>query len=157
MKNRIFIMSAALVLMVVCLPLTACSQTRILTDLPSGNGVEKTYVSKAMINMGGSMVGDMMELYRDMIGDLESVEIYSCSNPSLMSSARQQMDKILKKYKAEILVESEENGEISNIYTLYQEKGKKEPMGLAILDSDGKELNVVIIHGNLNSLNKLSD
>ena len=157
MKSRFFILSAALVLMMVCLPLTACSQTRILTDLPAGNGVEKAYVSKAMIDMGGNMVGDMMAMYRDMIGDIQSVEIYSCSNPSLISSANKEMDKILKKYKAEILVESEENGEISNIYILYQKKGKEDPIGLTILNSDGKEFNVVIVHGSLNSLNKQSN
>lgn len=154
MKSKFFLWIAVFMIMMLCIPLTACSQTRILSDLPSGNGVEKVFVNKAMINMGGQMVGDMMGVYRDMIGDVEGVEVYSCSNSSLISSAKTQMEEILKKYKAEILVESEENGETSNIYTLYREKNKENPIGLAIIESDGNNINVVIIHGSFEALIK---
>ena len=154
MKSKFFLWIAVFMIMMLCIPLTACSQTRILSDLPSGNGVEKVFVNKAMINMGGQMVGDMMGVYRDMIGDVEGVEVYSCSNSSLISSAKTQMEEILKKYKAEILVESEENGETSNIYTLYREKNKENPIGLAIIESDGNNINIVIIHGSFEALIK---
>lgn len=142
--------TAALVIMIACIPLTACSQTRILSDLPSGNGVEKVFVNEAMINMGGgSMVGGLMGMYRDMIGDVKGIEIYSCTNPSIISTAKAGLEEILKKYKAEVLMESEEDGETSNIYTVYEENKKDNPIGMAIVNVEGNELNIVVIHGSL--------
>lgn len=148
MKKFFFKWIAALPFVVALLiPLSACSQTRILADFPTGNNIEKVYVSKAMVQMG---MQDMAMLgYGAMEGDVEAIEVYSCENDGLAPSVRSQLEEVLARYHAELLVESEDDDETAAIYTLFDEKDKGKSIGMAIIEADDGDLNIVIIHGDI--------
>lgn len=146
MKIKIFKGLFLLIFFVTGTSLCACSHNRILSDLPSGEGVEKVYISEALINMGLQNHKNTFN-YEGMNGDIQGVEVYNCSNTSLSSLVKSKIEEILKKYKADIMIESQENGETSKIYTLYDEKAKEKRIGMAIIEENNTEINVVILHG----------
>lgn len=146
MRKKFLILIAALVVFAICTPLTACSQTRILTDFPTGSGVEKVFISKAMLNMG--LPRKEFFNYKNMFGEVQCMEVYNCENSSLVDPVKSKIDGMLKKYHAEIMLESEEENESSRIYTLFEEKREK-TLGLAIINFEGDDINIVILHGDV--------
>lgn len=137
----------AFIIMATYLPLTSCAQTRILSDFPSGNGVEKVFISKSMLNMG--LPRKEFFNYRNMFGEVQGMEIYNCGNSSLAPSVKSKTEDFLKKYHAELMLESEDGGEKSMIYTLFEEKNKEKTVGMAIINYEGNEINIVILHGDV--------
>lgn len=146
MGKKICNLIIALIFSSICISLNACAQSRILADLPSGNGIEKVYINKALVNMGGQSKKETFN-YEGMTGDIQGIEVYNCENASLIPSIKTKINDILKQYNAEVVIESEENGETSEIYTLYDKKEKDKSIGMAIIESGVAEINIVIIHG----------
>lgn len=157
MKQKILNKLTILVFTVICMPLMACSQTRILSDLPTGNGVEKVYIGNAMIKMAGNMgmAGNSLGEFKDAIKDIKGIEVYDCENKSLIPTARNKFAELVKKYHAEIILESEEENETAVIYILMEEKDPAKPMGMAIMSTEKGEISIVIIHGTID-LNKIA-
>lgn len=153
MKMKFFTKITLLFLMVACLPLSACSQSRILSGLPTGQGVDKVYVSKAMVKMGANIGANALGSYKDGIKEIEGIEIYSCGNKSLFPSVKSQINVLMEKYNADIMIETEECDETSAIYTLYKDKEKQQTLGMAIVSYEAEGIDVVIIHGNVDFAN----
>lgn len=147
MAKKFFMIAAALIIMAVCMSVTASAQTRLLSDFPSGNGVEKVYISEAMLNLG--LPRKEFFKYRDMFGEVKAMEVYNCENQTLTSSVKSKIEAVLKKYHAELALESEEGEELSNIYILFDEKNKETAVGMAIINYGGKTVNIVILHGDV--------
>lgn len=146
MKRKLFNWLTAFILILLCTPLCACSQTRILSDLPSGNGVEKVYLGKALVNMGMQNLNNSF-CYEGMSGGVEGIEVYSCENGELSASVKDKIDEVLRKFNAEVMIETEEDGETSVIYNIYDDKDKKKPIGMAVMEYEGDKINIVILHG----------
>ncbi|MCH5219972.1 MAG: DUF4252 domain-containing protein [Muribaculaceae bacterium] len=146
MEKKICNLIIAFIFISICIPLNACAQSRILADLPSGNGVEKLYINKALVNMGVQNKKETFN-YEGMTGDIQGIEMYSCENASLTPSIKIKIDEILKQYNAVVMIESEENGETSEIYNLYDKKEKGKSIGMAIIESGDTKIDIVIIHG----------
>ena len=146
MKRKLLNRIAALILIVLCIPFSACSQTRVLSDLPSGNGVEKVYLGKALVNMGMQNLNNSFS-YEGMSGGVQGIEAYSCENDELSASVKDKVDEVLRKFNAEVMIETEEDGETSIIYNIYEDKDKKKPIGMAVVEYEGDKINVVILHG----------
>lgn len=147
MGKKLFMMATALLILGICLPLTACAQTRILADFPSGTGVEKVFINKMMLNMG--LPRKEFFNYRNMFGDIQGMEVYNCENGAIISSVKSKIENVLKIYHAEVMIESEDEGEKSMIYTLFDEKNIEKPIGMAIINYEGNTVNIVILHGDV--------
>ena len=146
MKRKLFNRIAALILISLGTSFSACSQTRVLSDLPSGNGVEKVYLGKALVNMGLQNLNNSF-CFEGLSGGVQGIEVYSCENGELTASVKDKIDEVLRKFNAEVMIETEEDGETSIIYNIYEDKDKKNPIGMAVIEYEGNEINVVILHG----------
>lgn len=151
MKRNILTI-ALLLLSALLMPLTACSQVRILTDFPSGQGIEKVYISKSMVNLGLDLADKSLGSYKNSVKNTEGVEVYSCDNPSMIPIIKDKLETLINNYYAEIMIESIDENETSTIYALYNDKDRKNSIGIAIIDDDNRnnEINIVIIHGKVN-------
>lgn len=143
-KKLIMTVMAATITLMSC-----SSQTRILKDLPTGDGVTKLVIGPGMMKLAETYVPAAGGgAYGDMFKDIKSVEIYSCENEKIAKEAQVIFLKALEGMKnIEQTVASEEDGEISNIYTMMDEAGT--PTGMIIYSSnvaDG-ELDIVIMTG----------
>lgn len=147
MVKKFILAACALLIIAICMPLSACAQTRILSDFPSGEGVEKVFISKTMLNLG--MPRKEFFKYGNMFGEVQGMEVYNCDNSSLIPVVESKVDDLLKKYHAEVMLESEDGGERSMIYTLFESKKKDKTVGMAIINYEGKEVNIVIMHGDI--------
>lgn len=144
-----FIMKAKiLLLLAMMLPLWACSQTRMLSSLPSGDGITKVYIGPALMKLSGASVNNYVPQYSDVIKDVKSIEVYSCENRSKCKTVVEEFDKILLKYDTEQLVESEEDGERSLIYMVI-DKNSGDMGGILIFNSEPGEVNIVAINGKI--------
>ena len=148
MKKTFFCRLIVITCIFALTPLAACAQTRILSQLPSApSGVEKVYLSKAMLNMGSHY--SIPFKYGNFVGDIEGLEKYECTNKSMIPSVKKQIDDILKNYYTEVLVETEEGGEISKVLALFDKENHEDSLGMAIVEYTSDEVNIVILHGKL--------
>lgn len=147
MKKKVLNRFAAFVLLAICLPFTACSQSRILADFPSGAGVEKVYLNKNLVAMGMQNLHNSFDYGGSVSGSIQGIEVYNCNNAELAASVKDKIDQVVKKYNAQIMIEAEDGNQTSIICNLYNEKEQTMPIGMAIIEYEGKEINVVILHG----------
>ncbi|MCH5318570.1 MAG: DUF4252 domain-containing protein [Paramuribaculum sp.] len=145
------------ILIAFCLPLGACAQTRLLQTLPSGNGVNKIFLNKGMINLALKSTASSLKVF----SDTDYIEVYNCENAELCTKALEEIEKMLKEYDAETLIETQDQSDSVLIYQLFEIKDGKEPFAIALIqteknqDSKIKELNIVIVHGKNLNLNQL--
>ena len=148
--KKIITKAFLLVLVLTVLPLTACSQKRMLSELPSGEGVSKIFISKYMVQLGAKIGAKEMGEYSHLLDEITGIEVYSCENAQLKPKVNEIWTKELEKYNASELVAAEEDNEESYIYLLSKDKDGTEPIGLAIVSSDKNEMNIVVIQGEIN-------
>lgn len=143
------IMKAKL-LMLLCtlLPLVACSQSRYLGSLPTGDDVNRIFIGPAMMKMAGNIdTGD--DISSDLMKEVKSIEIYNCENAKLVASAVEAFDKVLKGYETEELVYSEEDGEVSKIL-MVPSKDNPEVGTLIIYNLEKNEgVKIVVLNGKI--------
>lgn len=137
-----------LLLLAMILPLWACSQTRMLSSFPTGDGITKVYIGPAMMKLSEGMVNKYASGYSDVIKEIKSVEVYSCENKSKCAAVTAEFEKLLKSYNTEQMVESEEDGERSLIY-MVMDKNNEEIGGMLIFNSEPGEVNIVAINGKI--------
>ena len=147
MKKKHLTSFAALILFAICLPVTACSQSRILADFPSGAGVEKVVLNKTLVGMGMQNLYNSFDYGGNVSGSVEGIEVYNCGNTELAATVKAKIDELVKKYNAQVVIEAEEGDHTSIICNLYNEKEQKKPIGMAIIEYEGNEINIVILHG----------
>lgn len=161
MKTRKFNLLLLISIFVLSFPLTACSKTRIFGTLPTGESIQKVYLTKSMISMiksfAGSSIGNDLKKYNlnDILDDISSIEVYTCSNGSYKDEVVKGFDKIIEDHNGEILLESEENGQTSRIYLIFPEKNNDKPDGLLIWTNSGPDISLVAINGDI-SMDKLA-
>lgn len=138
-------------LLMMLIPLMSSGQTRLLSSFPTGDEVTKVYVGKAMLSLAENMMGGFAENFRDMMKDVKSIEAYSCENRKLFSTVADEFKKLLKTLNTEEVAYSEDDGEISQVFTVTFD-GQKEPTAMLIYnsDKDDYEIDIVVIHGTIN-------
>lgn len=149
MKKKILKKIVLTALALMCMPLMACSQTRLLTDMPTGKGIEKVYISKTMIGMAGNIADNSLGELKDAIKDINGIEVYSCEDKNLFRRVKARVTGMVDKYHAEVALESVDDQEESVIYMLYNETDKTKPIGMAIVSYEKNEINIVVIHGSI--------
>lgn len=140
-----------------CNVMASC-QTQFLSALPSGEGIEKVYLSKMMLSMmnrDGDLLGN--DFMKDILGGDNSLEVYECSKQDLIPSILESYDKIMQKYDKQILVEEENSLNKNMIYLLYSKGEDTTPIGMVISDVSETSLSITIITGkiNLDGISKL--
>ncbi|MBD5257441.1 MAG: DUF4252 domain-containing protein [Barnesiella sp.] len=145
---KLIMKAKLLLLLAIMLPLWACSQTRMLNSLPTGDGITKVYIGPAMMKLSGGMVDKYASEYSNVIKDIKSVEVYSCENKLKCALVIAEFEKLLTKYNTEQMVESEEGGERSLIYII-MDKDNEEIGGMLIFNSEPGEVDIVAINGKI--------
>ena len=142
---------------VLCLPFMACSQTKFFNELPTGEGIEKVFISKTIL----SAMQNEEEFKRDDIANLlggeNSSEYYQCDNPDLFPLIKTKYDEMFHNYDKEILTSTEDNQTDFTIFLLYPKGKRKDPVGLVISVFSPKSISITIFNGkiNLDGLRKL--
>lgn len=150
---------AAMVAMVLTL-MSCTAQSKLLRDLPGGKDVSKVVVGGAMIKLAGQYSTGDSEQYQDLFKEIKSIEVYSSENKKTSSEAVRIFQNSLKTINVEPAVIVEEDGEISNIYTMMSADGN-EPEGIIVYnyDTEDGELSIIIIKGkmDISNLEKLAE
>lgn len=150
-----------LTLLAVALTLMSCTaQSQLLRDLPTGNDVSKVVLGSSMMKLADRYGGAANSEYGELFKELKSLEVYSSDNKKISAEASQIFNAALEKINSECAVMVEEDGEISNIYTITA-PDTNEPEGIIIYNYDISEgeLSIVIMKGkmNLSKLEKLAE
>lgn len=95
----------------------ACAQQRVFADIPSGKGVQKVYVSQALMKMLGTKAfeavnSDDVNMAAILKGStINSVEVLNCEEGANLKSIRSKCQAIIKSLNLQVLVENSEDGE----------------------------------------------
>ncbi len=149
MLKKLKLKLMAIMIAFLAIPMTSCAQSRLLSTLPSGDGVEKIYIGSALIKLGSQiavMSSPDVRKYSDLIKEVKSVEVYNCDNRGKLKAVRSEFDKLRKTSKCEELMLAEDGDEISAIYT-FTTPGESTPGGLIIFNDDKDDISIVVIHG----------
>ena len=142
---------------VFCLPFMACSQTKFLNDLPTGEGIEKVYISETIFSIMQSDEEFKRDDFANLLGGDNSYEYYQCNKPELFPSIKEKYDKMFLKYDKEVLTNSEDDKSDFTIFVLYPKGKRKDPVGLVKAEFSPNSINITIFNGkiNLEGLGKL--
>ena len=131
----------------------ACAQQRVFADIPSGKGVQKVYVSQALMKMLGTKAfeavnSDDVNLKGSTIN---SVEVLNCEEGANLKSIRSKCQAIIKSLNLQVLVENSEDGEQGvTIYGLPDPSDPDIVTTALIYNDEGDEINCVVLTGKIN-------
>lgn len=110
-----------LIILLICSSFTMVAQESILNEISDMDGVTTVYLSKAML---GSMKGNKFGSINigDIAGKLNSLEIISCNNNTVIKKIRKETEVFKDASKYEQLIKIKEDG--SNIVIYRKSKGK---------------------------------
>ena len=150
MKNKNFLRYIILLVGIMSFCFAANAQNRLLSDMPSGRGVSKVYLSKELIKLGGGATAQATAAGRYMayVKDMDGIEAYNCINPQLRESVESRFRKIIRSSKAEELLSSEDSFESSYIYLVNNSK-KGGSSAMIIYNSSPQEIDIIVIHGKI--------
>lgn len=132
----------------------ACAQQRVFADIPSGKGVQKVYVSQALMKMLGTKAfeavnSDDVNMAAILKGStINSVEVLNCEEGANLKSIRSKCQAIIKSLNLQVLVENSEDGEQGvTIYGLPDPSDPDIVTTALIYNDEGDEINCVVLTG----------
>ena len=135
----------------------ACAQQRVFADIPSGKGVQKVYVSQALMKMLGtkafeSVNSDDVNMAAILKGStINSVEVLNCEDGANLKAIRTKCQAIIKSLELQVLVENSEDGEQGvTIYGLPDPSNPEIVTTALIYNDEGDEINCVVLTGKIN-------
>lgn len=135
----------------------ACAQQRVFADIPSGKGVQKVYVSQALMKMLGtkafeSVNSDDVNMAAILKGStINSVEVLNCEDGANLKAIRAKCQAIIKSLELQVLVENSEDGEQGvTIYGLPDPSNPEIVTTALIYNDEGDEINCVVLTGKIN-------
>lgn len=154
MKLKNFVLTLAIAIIGTT---TACAQQRIFADIPAGKGVQKVYVSQALMKMLGtkafeSVNSDDVNMAAILKGStINSVEVLNCEEGANLKSIRSKCQSIIKSLNLQVLVENSEDGEQGvTIYGLPDPSNPEIVTTALIYNDEGDEINCVVLTGKIN-------
>ena len=132
----------------------ACAQQRVFADIPSGKGVQKVYVSQALMKMLGTKAfeavnSDDVNMAAILKGStINSVEVLNCEEGANLKSIRSKCQAIIKSLNLQVLVENSEDGEQG--VTIYGLPDPDIVTTALIFNDEGDEINCVVLTGKIN-------
>lgn len=154
MKLKNFVLTLAIAIIGTT---TACAQQRVFADIPSGKGVQKVYVSQALMKMLGtkafeSVNSDDVNMAAILKGStINSVEVLNCEEGANLKSIRSKCQAIIKSLNLQVLVENSEDGEQGvTIYGLPDPSDPDIVTTALIYNDEGDEINCVVLTGKIN-------
>lgn len=151
-----------LVLMaVMMLPLSVCAQTRLFSDLSTDKNVTTVYVSKVMMKLASSALGNMLAIGNDfglsdgkLLEQVNTVELVTTEKKKGVKKIQKYLDKAIKKYNLVALVDSPKGNE-SNKQLLYEADDYEGTVTkLLIVQKSKNDMLVMVLQGNID-LNEL--
>lgn len=142
MKAKLLLFFCAL------LPLVACSQTRLLSSLPSGKDVSLVYVSPAMMKVAGAFAGDD-ETVGEFMKEVKSIEIYNSENKNTFEEAIASFDNLVKETNAQEMVSTEEKDEVCRIYMIPTKNNPEVGTLVVFTLEKNEELSIVVLNGKI--------
>lgn len=130
--------------------ISCTSQTRMLKDLPTGDGVTKVVIGPYIMKLAGEYIDDAKDDYNEMFDEIKSIEVYSCENSEIAPEAERAFLELIKDKNVELNITTEDTGEVSKIYTVLDDK-TSEPIGMIVYSSDVNvgEVDIVIMTGKM--------
>lgn len=135
----------------------ACAQQCVFADIPSGKGVQKVYVSQALMKMLGTKAfeavnSDDVNMAAILKGStINSVEVLNCEEGANLKSIRSKCQAIIKSLNLQVLVENSEDGEQGvTIYGLPDPSDPDIVTTALIYNDEGDEINCVVLTGKIN-------
>lgn len=154
MKLKNFVLTLAIAIIGTT---TACAQQRVFADIPSGKGVQKVYVSQALMKMLGtkafeSVNSDDVNMAAILKGStINSVEVLNCEDGANLKAIRAKCQAIIKSLELQVLVENSEDGEQGvTIYGLPDPSNPEIVTTALIYNDEGDEINCVVLTGKIN-------
>lgn len=130
----------------------SCSAQRIFSNIPSGDGITKVYVSKAMMKMAGPLSGDNMNfgIPKSAVKSIDGIEVISVDNKKAASQVAQMCKKALEGFNLLPITEVESDGQNVNIYITPDSANPSISKNLIILVDSRKDYQAVAFHGTFN-------
>ncbi len=145
--KKIITLLAALTLAVSALAQDGLSLYNKFSDR---KGVSAIYVSPAMFRLFGKLpdvaVGEDEVNFASIIRSLSGFYMLETEDPAIGNDLRHDFDKMIRKGKAELLMEVKEDGEVSRFFTVGDEKTVR---SLMMLTGSGSETAVITLDGNM--------
>lgn len=139
---------------------TFAANDRIFSEIADLPGVEAVYIGPAAIRLASGMLTQSIGLdgITDNIKDIKSVEVISCDNKSSFGKIKSFMDNLVKKQDLEIIVQTKEGGEATNIYGITGggSHGSTTLSSVLIETVESDEYSLVFVRGSIN-LSKLME
>lgn len=128
--------------------ITACAQKRIFSELPSVEGIEKTYISKGLLRVAKPAILSRSIQGRYNLANLDKInglEVITVENKKYIGFSRNVLNDYVRNNKLETLLVNDD-GEDKNF--IYGNPGDDDKVTQFIIVNDEKdELNVVVIWG----------
>lgn len=123
------------------------AQNKVFTDLAEHKNITSVYISKAMMHMMPKSIGKVGGMnISGLIAKLEYIMILNSDNSAGINIMRQELKAINSSQGYEILMKATESGETT---TMFQKKHPKNKNEFVLIASEGDELSVVVIVGNI--------
>ena len=119
---------AALVAAIILLTAGTCAQDgkAIYNKYSDNEQVSAVYISSTMFKLMGKVpnmdIGEGSMNLGPIIKNLNSMYLIDCEDPDLCSEIKSDVNKFIKKYDFEMLMEVKDKGEVVRIYTAGNEK-----------------------------------
>ena len=116
---------AALLLIGTLLPVKAQKALNLYNKYSDEKGMSAVYISPAMFRLIGKVPSIRMEGDVDIspiIKNLSGMYILNCEDPELAQRLRGDVDKYMNTGKYELLMEAKEDGEVTRMYTIGNDK-----------------------------------
>lgn len=141
------------ILSTLCMILTtSCkAQSKLFTDAAKLPDVTSVYVSPAMMKLGGAMMAaSNYNDYKKYIKKIKSMEVLTSDSSESKKKLNAMCDSIIAANKYELLIETTENNDRTMIYSqVPEDENTTMSNGLVIVNSDGSDLSVVYINGQI--------
>lgn len=116
---------AALLLIAALLPLKAQKALNLYNKYSDEKGMSAVYISPAMFRLIGRVPSIHMDGDVDIspiIKNLSGMYILNCENPELAQRLKDDVDRYTNSGKYELLMEAKEDGEVTRMYTVGNDK-----------------------------------
>lgn len=116
---------AALLLIAALLPLKAQKALNLYNKYSDEKGMSAVYISPAMFRLIGRVPSIHMDGDVDIspiIKNLNGMYVLNCEDPDLAQKLKEDVDKYMNTGKYELLMEAKEDGEVTRMYTVGNDK-----------------------------------
>ncbi|MGX8728965.1 MAG: DUF4252 domain-containing protein [Lachnospiraceae bacterium] len=116
---------AALLLIAALLPLKAQKALNLYNKYSDEKGMSAVYISPAMFRLIGKVPSIHMDNDVDIspiIKNLNGMYVLNCEDPVLAQSLMDDVDRYMNTGKYELLMEAKEDGEVTRMYTVGNDK-----------------------------------